>query len=72
MVEKSEVATKDEVTSAVTRKLVKVIDKSAEYGLSIDQEVKERMTEIATENVFFDYERFERDEPEIEFDEHAK
>ena len=58
--------------SAVTRKLLEIIDKSADYGLSIDQEVKEKMTEIATENVFVDYERFERDEPEIEFDEHTK
>jgi len=58
--------------SAVTRKLLEIIDKSADYGLSIDQKDKEKMTEIATENVFVDYERLERDEPEIEFDEHAK
>jgi len=40
--------------------------------LSIDQADKERLTEIAGENVFVDYERLERDEPEIDFDEHAK
>jgi len=34
--------------SAVTRKLLEIIDKSADYGFNIDQEVKERMKEIAT------------------------
>ena len=72
MVKKSEVAAKDEVMSSKTSKLLEVIDKSTEYGQSIDQEDKEKLTEIATENVFVDYERLERDEPEIEFDEHAK
>ena len=72
MVEKSEVAAKDEVMSAMTRKLLEVIDQSADYGLNIDQENKERLTEFAKQNEFFDYERLERDEPEIEFDEHAK
>ena len=56
----------------MTRKLLEIIDQSADYGFNIDQEVKEKMTEIAKQNVFFDYERLERDEPEIEFDEHAK
>ena len=58
--------------SAVTRKLLEIIDKSADYGFNIDQEVKERMKEIATQNEFFDYERLEHDELEIDFDEHAK
>ena len=58
--------------SALTRKLLEIIDQPAEYGLSIDQIDKERLTEIATQNVFFDYEQLERDEPEIQFDEHAK
>ena len=72
MVEKSEVAAKDEVMSAMTRKLLEVIDQSADYGLNIDQKNKERLTEFAKQNEFFDYERLERDEPEIEFDEQAK
>jgi len=40
--------------------------------LSIEQIDKERVKEIARQNVFVDYERLERDEPEIDFGEHAK
>jgi len=58
--------------SAITRKLLEIIDKSEKYSLTIDERTKERLTAIVKENVFFDYERLERDEPEIEFDENAK
>jgi len=33
--------------SAMTRKLLEIIDKSAEYGMEIDQADKEWLTEIA-------------------------
>ena len=72
MVEKSEVvADQGEVMSAMTRKLLEIIDKADDYGLNIDQRLKITLSEIAAQNVFFDYERLERDEPEIEFDENA-
>ena len=58
--------------SSLTRKLLEILDQSAEYGLSIEQIDKERVKEIARQNVFVDYERLERDEPEIDFGEHAK
>jgi len=58
--------------SAVTLKLLEIIEESEQYGLQLDELDKAKIKEIARQNVFFDYERMERDEPEIEFDEDAK
>ena len=55
----------------MTRMLLEIIG-GKESDFQIEETQKQQLKDIVTANVFFDYERLERDEPEIEFDENAK